>query len=474
MPETASALDRYRPIVGDWDAFLDAVRRPLPPCIWIRPDRGTDLPTVLSEDGLTGTPFPWLPEGLHLDAEPVPGSSLAYRAGLFHVMEEVSMVPVRLLDPRPGERVLDLCAAPGNKTVLIAARMRGTGTVVANDASRGRQAVTHTALHRMGLANVTLTAESGADPGWRGAGFDRVLVDAPCSCEGTVRKHPQAAGRTSASARRQLVRLQTALLSSAVDACRPGGRVVYATCTFAPEENESVVADVLAARAGDVRLVPACLGGLAHDPGLAEWSGRRYPAEMRHALRIWPQAGDTGGFFCAVLERRGDTARRDGPHREAWGLPSGHESVRETIEGVCDRFGLGPDLVDTLLFRRDSPSYVSAMPRDHDPGIPFRSLSTGLTAIRVSGAVPRLTTQGAIAFGPHVARNAVDLDRERALAFVVRRNVPVEASSSGHVLVRWLGHALGVGLARGAGTTAVLESLFPRAWAGIHPETLSS
>jgi 16S rRNA C967 or C1407 C5-methylase (RsmB/RsmF family) len=210
MLETATALDRYRPIVGEWDAFLDAVRRPLPPCIWIRPDRGTDLRGALAEDGLTGRTFPWLEEGLRLDSEPVPGSSLAYRAGLVHVMEEVSMVPVRLLDPRPGERVLDLCAAPGNKTVLIAAHMRGTGTVVANDASRGRQAMTRTALHRMGLANVTLTAESGADPGWRDAAFDRVLVDAPCSCEGTVRKHPQAAGRTSAAARRQLAHMQAA------------------------------------------------------------------------------------------------------------------------------------------------------------------------------------------------------------------------------------------------------------------------
>lgn len=461
MSEIASTFERYRPLVGDWDAFLHAVHRPLPPCIWVRPDRG-DLQGALTEDGLLGQPLGWIEGGMRLNAHPNLLESLAYRAGLIHVLEEVSMLPALLLDPNPGERILDLCAAPGNKTVLVAAAMQGTGTLVANDPGRDRHSVTRTSLHRMGVANVTLVDQDGAHPGWEGTGFDRVLVDAPCSCEGTVRKHPGVACRTGPDARQTLASLQRRLLLSAVDACRPGGRIVYATCTFAPEENEAVVADVLAERRQSVRLIPMRIDGLRHSPGLTEWDGAHWPSALRHAIRIWPHQADTGGFFCAVLERTGDPGPRSG-------LSVEQEAADDLLEPVMDRFGMDRELIRPFRSFRETPRYVSVVPRDHRPSLPFPLLSSGLSIIRTTSAVPKLTTQGAIFLGNAASRNTMDVDRPRANAFVRREDIRGRVHSPGHVLLRWQGHPLGVGLARGAGADTIVESLYPRHWAGLNP-----
>ena len=460
MASIAEALDRYRPLVDDWTAFMDAVHRPLPDCAWVRDDRG-DLGPALEDDGLHGHPIDWIEGGLRLGVAPDLAGSLAYRAGLFHVMEEVSMLPAALLGPRPGERILDLCAAPGNKTVLLSLFMKGSGTLVANDPSRARQAVTRTAIHRMGLANVSLTTRSGADDGWAGTGFDRVLVDAPCSCEGTVRKHPSSACRTGEAARRSLADLQRKLLSRAVDACRPGGRIVYATCTFAPEENEAVVSDVLRARNGDCRLLPLEIRALPHSPGVTRWAGTSFHPDLRHAIRVWPHHGDTGGFFCAVLERTGSGRGRARPANE-------HVERPAAVVQVVERFGLPTSLVDAHRWFRESDRYVAAVALDHAPDIPFATLSTGVSAIRTTGVVPKLTTQGSIALGFAAERNVVDLDRATALAFTERRETRVHAPDPGHVLVRWQGHPLGLGFAREAGGDTALESLHPRTWAGLN------
>ncbi len=464
MPDIAAALERYRPIVDEWSAFMDAVRRPLPSCIWARPDRG-DLSVALADDCLSGRSLDWFPGGIRLDEAPDLVHSLAYRAGLIHVLEEVSMLPVLLLDPRPGERILDLCAAPGNKTVLIAALMRGAGTVVANDASRGRQAVTQTAIHRMGLANVTLTAVTGAHNGWVGTGFDRVLVDAPCSCEGTVRKHPRSACRTDPEGRGKLAALQRRLLLSAVDACRPGGRIVYATCTFAPEENEEVVAHALAERGDQIRVVPVRIPGLPCSPGLTEWGGKSLPASLDHAIRIWPHQGDTGGFFCAVLERDGLPIPPRPPVADS-------DAVREAIAPIFDRFGMGRGVDDDFKFHRMSSRYVSATSADHAPGVPFPPLSRGLSAVRMTGIVPKLTTQGALALGYRATRNVIDLDRPNATAFVLRETVRADVDTAGYVLIRWSGHPIGVGFARTSGAAVPVDSLYPRTWAGLNPAGL--
>lgn len=302
-------LKRYEPIIDDWSAFLDACQMPLPSTLWLNELRGapTDTLAWLEEDGIRCAPVPWYPRGFRVPYEARPGKTLAFVTGCLQIQEEVSMMPIHFLDPQPGERVLDLCAAPGNKTVQAAVHMANSGTVVANDINRRRLGMVMRNIDRLGITNTVVLNDNGANlPSDLGT-FDRVLADVPCGCEGTTRKNPDLLWSVPPDPRR-VARGQTAILRKAVQRCRPGGRIVYSTCTYAPEENEAVVHGALQ-EFSDLKLVEARIDGIRGVPGLTEWEGETYGPELEKTLRIYPHHNDTGGFFIAVLER--DPPERD-------------------------------------------------------------------------------------------------------------------------------------------------------------------
>lgn len=456
-------------------SFEAAIRRPLPTCIWTNPLRvdWEEVREQLAEEGVNVEPVSWSREAWRVAEFPLLTGSLGYRAGVFHIQEEVSQLPVALMALDPTCRVLDLCAAPGGKTALIAIRLGGRGTVVANDPSGGRQTVTRTTLDRLGLANVSLTSLDGRDRLWPDASFDRVLVDAPCSCEGTIRKHPGVEDRTTESGRGYLVELQKGLLRNALRICRPGGRVVYSTCTFAPEENEEVVADVLESMRGEVHIAFVPVAGLRSRPGLTEWNGRRFPPEMALAHRLWPHHGDTGGFFAVALDRVGPS----GAHPSAPPPPdsalAADPDIAPLLRLFTDRFGLDDTHLSSFRYRRSGRRFLMAFPDDHRPGLPFHPFSTGLAILRVNGRTPKPTTRAAIAFGHAALRNRVLLDREQSLRFVSgldSRPQPAGAAgvtSPGWVLVAHGRITLGVGIAIPDGDAWVIESLYPKHFAGL-------
>ena len=298
-------LERYRPLIDDWDAFAAALARPLPSTLWTNTLRTTPqlLRDWLARDGFDATPLPWYPGAFRLPPAARPGKSLAYVTGHYHVQEDVSLVPVALLDPRPGERILDACAAPGNKTVQAAVRMNDRGTLIANEKNRHRIGVVRRNLERLGITCAAVLVADAANLPRDAGTFDRVLADVPCSCEGTSRKNPEVLRRLRRppGSRRGG---QLAILRKAVQLTRPGGRVVYSTCTYAPEENEGVVGALLAeAEPGSLRLLPARIDGLRSAPGVVEWNGECWDASLERAMRIWPHHNDSGGFFVAVIEK---------------------------------------------------------------------------------------------------------------------------------------------------------------------------
>ena len=298
-----SPFERYRPLIDDWEAFAAALGRPLPATIWTNSLRATPerLVAWLARDGVEVEPILWCPGAFRLPEGSRPGKSLAYISGWYHIQEEAALIPVVLLDPRPGERLLDLCAAPGNKTVQAAVLMDDRGTVIANERNRHRVGVLRRNLERLGITCTAVTVADAANLP-RGAGvYDRVLADVPCSCEGTTRKNPEVLRRLGNKRR---TGGQLAILRKAVQLVRPGGRVVYSTCTYAPEENEGVVGALLReAPPGSLRLLPARLEGLKTAPGLTAWRGECWDDQLELAMRVWPHHNDTGGFFVAVIER---------------------------------------------------------------------------------------------------------------------------------------------------------------------------
>ncbi|MEF8830423.1 MAG: RsmB/NOP family class I SAM-dependent RNA methyltransferase [Halobacteriales archaeon] len=308
-------LERYEPLVEDYDAFRSACRRPLPNVVRVNGTKAARegestaaavarVRDALAAEGVETTPADWNERLLRVETDR-PGNTWPYVLGWIHGQEEVSAVPPVVLDPRPGEVVWDAAAAPGSKTTQIADRMDDRGLVVANDSNLDRLSALRSNAERLGLTNVAVTNRDARnyslDPLEIDA-FDRALVDAPCSGEGTIRKNPDALDGWTREYLDDAAAIQKGILRRAVQATKPGGTVVYATCTFAPEENEAVVDHALAAE--DCRVVDYEVG-LETSPGVAEWQGERFDESVRRAKRIYPHQNDTGGFFVAKLEVTG-------------------------------------------------------------------------------------------------------------------------------------------------------------------------
>ena len=306
-------LDRYESLVDDVDAFRAACDRSLPSVVRANgiaasPDRVRE---AFDESGVAYEPVDWH-DGLFRLPDGNPGGNWPYVHGWTHGQEEVSVLPTLALDPQPGERVWDACAAPGSKTTQIADAMDDEGTVVANDNNLGRLSALRHNAERLGITNTIVTNQDARNFSLKPLAFDefdRALVDAPCSCEGTCRKNPDVLDQWTLDHVHAVAGIQKGVLARAVQATRPGGTVVYSTCTFAPEENEAVLDHVLANE--DCELVAFDLP-LDTDPGVTEWEGETYDESVTRAKRIYPHRNDTGGFFCAKLRVGGEGDGSDG------------------------------------------------------------------------------------------------------------------------------------------------------------------
>ena len=296
-------LERYRSIIDDFDAFLAACERPLGNAVRVNTIKASVERTLaaLDREGVGYDQADWNPRVLDLETDS-PGSTWTSFHGFTHGQEEVSAVPAVVLDPQPGERVWDSCAAPGGKATQLAALMDDRGTVVANDNNLGRISALRFNAERLGATSLAVTnadARNYSLERFDFDAFDRTLVDAPCSCEGTIRKNPDALDNWSEGHISSVAGIQKGIIRRAIQATREGGTVVYSTCTFAPEENEAVVQHALETES--CRVVDFELG-LEHSPGLTEWDGTTYDSSLEKAARIYPHQNDTGGFFVAKLE----------------------------------------------------------------------------------------------------------------------------------------------------------------------------
>ncbi|OYR39931.1 SAM-dependent methyltransferase [Halorubrum sp. Ib24] len=300
-------LERYEPLVDDASAFRAACDRPLPSVVRVNemaasPDRVRE---AFDEAGVAYEPVAWH-DGLLRLPDGNPGGNWPYVHGWTHGQEEVSVLPGLALDPAPGERVWDACAAPGSKTTQIADAMDDEGTLVANDNNLGRLSALRHNAERLGITNAIVTNQDARNFSTKPLAFDefdRALVDAPCSCEGTCRKNPDVVGQWTLDHVHAVAGIQKGVLARAVQATRPGGTVVYSTCTFAPEENEAVLDHVISNEDCEVVEFDLPLDAV---PGVTEWEGETFDESVTRAHRVYPHHNDTGGFFCAKLRVGGD------------------------------------------------------------------------------------------------------------------------------------------------------------------------
>lgn len=312
LPE--AFLKRMKVLLGaEYEDFLEAMGKERRQALRLNPLKTGAAGAVKLPEGErldTGfahlTRVPWAAQGYYYEAGDQPGKHPFHEAGVYYIQEPSAMMPAELLEVQPGERILDLCAAPGGKSTQIAAKLEGRGILFCNEIHPARARILSENIERMGICNACVTNESPERLAERFEGyFDRILIDAPCSGEGMFRKSETACAEWSPENVKLCGERQDKILDCGARMLRPGGRLVYSTCTFAPEENEGSIYRFLE-RHGEFELLPVDKGrlGLQGCDGRPDFLGEP-AAELVHTVRIWPHKTGGEGHFAAVLQKAG-------------------------------------------------------------------------------------------------------------------------------------------------------------------------
>lgn len=463
-------LTRYRTIIPDWTQFVDAGSRPEPTVFRVRAGRLTPDEVLgrLERQGFVLRPLEGQPMFYAVEAGPGPVSmTLEHWLGLLYVQQASTGVAAPLLDVQPGQRVLDLCAAPGGKTMHLAELMGGQGCLVASEVDERRIRGLLGNIYRLGHLNVVVVASDGRTfP--EEAKFDRVLVDAPCSGEGTLRRRSGTAPNQSKSFLRYISQLQRQLLHKAVRLTKPGGTVLYVTCTFAPEENEAVVSDIL--REAPVELEPVNLQ-VAHAPGLTSFQGEMFDSRLEGAARIYPHHLDSGGLFIARLKRLdGDLTDKNWspvpktfPDPESREDESGSEKlVQGALSDLVERYGIDPDPEWRWTVRGGRVWLHAAeeWPLSSWKEGPWRPISVGIRAVDFDSRGRARPTNDLLRIAnKRIKEGLIDLTRSELQLLLHGDPVAVDFPRRGPVALRFEGDVLG----RGAVTGEGLKSEIPKA-----------
>ncbi|MGM5482549.1 MAG: NOL1/NOP2/sun family putative RNA methylase [Nanobdellota archaeon] len=251
-------------------------------------------------------PVKWCPEGFFIDHKGKGddyrrdvGNLIEHSLGYIFIQEASSMIPPRVLKPKPGEFILDMCASPGSKTTQIAQYMKNEGLLLSNDYKSQRNKALGLNVQRMGVLNALMTLKDGKY--FRDFQFDRILVDAPCSGTGTIRKSPKTLKIWNPNMVKRLAITQKDLIENAFNNLKPGGTLVYSTCSLEPEEDEGVISHLLdkypKAVTEKIEL------DINRSEPVMEFEGKILNEGVKNCLRIWPQDNDTDGFFVCRIRK---------------------------------------------------------------------------------------------------------------------------------------------------------------------------
>jgi NOL1/NOP2/sun family putative RNA methylase len=293
-------FEEYRDFIPDFDSFQQSLRKPLPVHLRINTLKAIPEQVVsnLREKGaLLEKSLPQNETLYRASGLDFPGNTLEYFMGHIHPQALTSCLVSLALHPTSGSLVLDLCAAPGGKTSHLAQLMGNTGLIVANELYGNRHIPLGNTLTRLGVLNAAVTAYQAQEFPLK-QGFEFVLADVPCSGEGRFRKIREDFAYKETTEKALLPELQKKILLRAYELLRPGGKMIYATCTYNPAEDEAVVAHLLHDR--KATLFPLNID-LPSEPGLTHWKNETYGEEFERARRFYPHRVDSVGFFVAGI-----------------------------------------------------------------------------------------------------------------------------------------------------------------------------
>lgn len=291
-------MERYKTIIEDWEAFRKECQKEAKPAVRKNSLKAReDFSERIREDFPEAEQSEWNPDVFRLNRDRSPGKSMLHWRGEYYVQEESASLPVEVLDPEPGEKVLDMCAAPGGKTTQTASKMNDRGLLISNDASPKRLQSLHANIYRTGSSVTRVTNYDGRRiPKERK--YDKILVDAPCSGEGNNARRSFEA--STEDEWKTLSQLQEKLVKNAEKLLEDGGTIVYSTCTFAPEENEAVIKKVLEETDLGLEKIET---DVTHRRGVENFEGETFGSEMSKTVRIYPHHLQSGGIFVARLRK---------------------------------------------------------------------------------------------------------------------------------------------------------------------------
>ena len=432
-------LTRMRQMLGDeYEAFLNSYDQPAARGLRLNllkagPDLELPFPTA---------PVEWCPTGRRYDGELRPGLHPWHDAGVYYIQEPSAMAVAEIAAPRPGERVLDLCAAPGGKTSHLASLAGDGCLLISNEIHPQRARILSRNVERMGIRNAAVLNESPDRLAERFPGFfDCIVVDAPCSGEGMFRKEPVALEEWSEENVALCARRQDEILDAALEMLAPGGRLIYSTCTFAPDEDEGTLSRLLE-RHPELELseLPDYPGFM---PARADWYTPAAPG-IEKAARLFPHHLCGEGHFAARLVRKGE----EGVHGSASVQPqrkNGKQPDLSTWEEFC-RQTLTVPLTGRLELAGDT---LSLLPDTLPDLSGLRVVRAGLTLGQLKKGRFEPDHALAIALRPGDVRQTLDLtaDDPRTLAYLKGEAISGSPELSGYVLVTVDGFSMGWGKA---------------------------
>ena len=417
---------RYNPLKMDREGFL------------------REMPFALRE-------VPWAEEGFYYEASEQPGRHVLHEAGAFYIQEPSAMAVVEILDPKPGERILDLCAAPGGKSTQIAGRMRGEGLLVSNEIVPSRAKILSQNIERLGIANCVVCREKPERLAEKfPLFFDRVLVDAPCSGEGMFRKDDTAIAEWSPENVDMCAARQRDILEQAAAMVCQGGVLVYSTCTFSVQENEDVINNFLEEHS-DFVIEEAALRGVVSEPD--------------RTIRLWPHLIEGEGHFVARLRRAGERRRTD--YRTIAEDPSavrkkdkGRRNIKEgpgTPGELCeiflrDELGLTESGREKLFKQQALYNFGEALYLIPEEMIPLKGLQVERPGLQIGVCErDRLKPSHALALflhPEHVSKH-YEMTPDQAVHYLHGETLSVDSGLKGWYLLCVQGCSVGFGKATG-------------------------
>lgn len=275
--------------------------------------------------------IPWIPNGYYYEGNVQPSKHPYYFAGLYYLQEPSAMTPASRLEVSPGEAVLDLCAAPGGKATELGAKLMGNGVLVANDISNSRAKALLKNIELFGISNAFVVNEMPGKLADEFTGFfDKILIDAPCSGEGMFRKDPAIIKSWEKNGPEFYAKIQREIIIQAAKMLRPGGKMLYSTCTFSPEENEGTI-QFLLEQEPDFELLPI-EGYEGFSSGRAELV--EGGEELERCVRIWPHKMSGEGHFLALLHKKGESVSRQVLRKKTDLSKADFETMQEFFQDI--------------------------------------------------------------------------------------------------------------------------------------------